>query len=299
MLQYRHHQLLVLPPWLLPRQWLLQQQQQQQKEEEDAEERKEGTEVQKDRAGGEISGQPDLGQSHDLASSDVDAIENMPEKEKRLFSLRLKLNQARMANQAAIVAEKKREEQQRHQPEEGGQGISKRRWFEEQQRKIGRQLEANGLTLAAAHQLETQEQAEAKYKKWEKKSAAFGWDVFNQKSLYKAYEKRTKAVVVDMADYQAKKEELGAEEFYRDGASLQYGKPMEVPKENVDRMVEELQHRTQKRKEFSRRRKFYDEKDIDSINERNQHFNRKIERAFGKYTVEIKNNLERGTALPD
>lgn len=73
----------------------------------------------------------------------------------------------------------------------------------------------------------------------------------------------------------------------------------EVPEENVDRMVAELTSRSTQRKEFSRRRKFHDEKDIDSINDRNEHFNRKIERAFGKYTVEIKNNLERGTALPD
>jgi pre-mRNA-splicing factor SYF2 len=51
--------------------------------------------------------------------------------------------------------------------------------------------------------------------------------------------------------------------------------------------------------EFSRRRKFYQEKDVDSINERNAHFNRKIERAYGTYTLEIKQNLERGTALPE
>lgn len=73
----------------------------------------------------------------------------------------------------------------------------------------------------------------------------------------------------------------------------------DIPEENVDRMVAELSERAQSRKNFSRRRKFHEEKDIDSINDRNEHFNRKIERAFGKYTVEIKNNLERGTALPD
>lgn len=64
-------------------------------------------------------------------------------------------------------------------------------------------------------------------------------------------------------------------------------------------MVAELDERGKKRKEFSRRRRHHDEKDIDSINDRNEHFNKKIERAFGKYTIEIKNNLERGTALPD
>lgn len=72
-----------------------------------------------------------------------------------------------------------------------------------------------------------------------------------------------------------------------------------VSNDKIDKMVQELKDRDEKRKTFSRRRKFRDEKDIDSINDRNEHFNKKIERAFGKYTLEIKNNLERGTALPD
>jgi len=77
---------------------------------------------------------------------------------------------------------------------------------------------------------------------------------------------------------------------------------MQAPKtseEKIERMVKELKDRDENRKSFSRRRRFRDEKDIDSINDRNEHFNKKIERAFGKYTLEIKNNLERGTALPD
>lgn len=53
-----------------------------------------------------------------------------------------------------------------------------------------------------------------------------------------------------------------------------------------------------KSKAFSRRRKFREDRDVDYINDRNAHFNKKIERAFGAATAEIKANLERGTALP-
>jgi len=35
----------------------------------------------------------------------------------------------------------------------------------------------------------------------------------------------------------------------------------------------------------------------DYINERNMKFNQKLERFYGKYTKEIKDNLERGTAV--
>ena len=55
--------------------------------------------------------------------------------------------------------------------------------------------------------------------------------------------------------------------------------------------------RCEKRKKYSRRRAFDEEADIDYINERNMKFNQKLERFYGKYTAEIKQNLERGTAV--
>lgn len=46
--------------------------------------------------------------------------------------------------------------------------------------------------------------------------------VFNQRSLYNAYKKRTKNVEVTMEEYiEAQKADP---DFYRDGTSLQYGK---------------------------------------------------------------------------
>lgn len=52
-----------------------------------------------------------------------------------------------------------------------------------------------------------------------------------------------------------------------------------------------------KRKDFSRRRAFKDDADVDYINAGNADFNKKIKRAYDQYTVEIKQNLERGTAV--
>lgn len=213
-------------------------------------------------------------------------------RQKKLFELRLKMNEARKANQTAMVAEKKRME-----PPQESRGISKQKWLEERKRKIGKLLDANGLDMTKAYMLDTQDAAEAKYKKWEKDPAPFGWDVFNQKALYNAYKKRTKNIEVDLEEYNKMKE--ADPEFYRDASSLQYGKSPKISEDKIDRMVKELKDREEKRNSFSRRRRFHEEKDIDSINDRNEHFNKKIERAFGKYTLEIKNNLERGTALPD
>ncbi|KAI3765703.1 hypothetical protein L2E82_15745 [Cichorium intybus] len=231
---------------------------------------------------------------------DNNAPEDQPEvdfskltgKQKKLFELRLKMNEARKANQTAMVAEKKRMEA----PQES-RGISKQKWIEERKKKIGKLLDANGLDMTKAYMLDTQQMAETKYKKWEKDPAPAGWDVFNQKTLYEAYKKRTKKMDIDLEEYNKMKE--ADPEFYREASSLQYGKAPKISEDKIERMVKELRDRDEKRNTFSRRRRFHEEKDIDSINDRNEHFNKKIERAFGRYTLEIKNNLERGTALPD
>jgi pre-mRNA-splicing factor SYF2 len=213
-------------------------------------------------------------------------------KKKKFMELKKKMYDAKRANQQAMVLEKKR----LAGPQES-RGISKQKWMEDRKKKIGRLLDANGLDMSKAYMLDTQQMAETKYKKWEKEPAPHGWDVFNQKTLYDAYKKRTKNINVDVEEYNKMKE--ADPEFYREASSLQYGKAPKISDSKIEKMVKELKDRDEKKQSFSRRRKFREEKDVDSINDRNEHFNKKIERAFGKYTLEIKNNLERGTALPD
>lgn len=235
---------------------------------------------------------PDDDSDHAVEENLQEDVTKLTGRKKKLFELRLKMNEARKANQALMVTEKKKMEA----PTET-RGISKQKWLEDRKKKIGKLLDANGLDMSKAYMLDTQEMAETKYKKWEKDPAPYGWDVFNQKTLYNAYKKRTKNVDIDLDEYNKMKE--ADPEFYREASSLQYGKAPKASEEKIDRMVKELKDRDEKRHSFSRRRRFHEEKDIDSINDRNEHFNKKIERAFGKYTLEIKNNLERGTALPD
>ncbi|KAE9618500.1 hypothetical protein Lal_00047876 [Lupinus albus] len=213
-------------------------------------------------------------------------------RQKKWMELRAKMQEAKKRNQVEIAAEKKRMEG----PTES-RGVSKQKWLEDRKKKIGKLLDANGLDMTKAYMLDTQEAAEVKYKKWEKDPAPSGWDVFNQKTLYNAYKKRSSKIEVDVEEYNRMKD--ADPEFYREATSLQYGKAPKISEDKIDRMVQELKDRDEKRNSFSRRRRFHEEKDIDSINDRNEHFNKKIERAFGKYTLEIKNNLERGTALPD
>ena len=55
--------------------------------------------------------------------------------------------------------------------------------------------------------------------------------------------------------------------------------------------------REKKRGEYHRRRAFVGDGDIDYINDRNMVFNKKLDRFYAKHTREIRENLERGTAL--
>ena len=122
--------------------------------------------------------------------------------------------------------------------------------------------------------------------------------MFSKHNLYNAYEKRTRNIQINEEEYALAK--ANDPTFYAGADNLQYGRTgANVPAENVDRMVAELEEQKRKRANFSRRRKHYDERDVTHINDRNEHFNKKIERAYGEHTREIKANLERGTALPD
>ena len=113
---------------------------------------------------------------------------------------------------------------------------------------------------------------------------------------FRQYHKLTKQLKPDMNEYEKTKHEMGEEAFYATSNTLIHGLHKDS-KEAIDRMVDDVHKQIDKRSKFSRRRRFDDDADIDYINERNMKFNKKLERFYGQYTTEIKQNLERGTAV--
>ncbi|WFD37316.1 SYF2 splicing factor [Malassezia japonica] len=65
----------------------------------------------------------------------------------------------------------------------------------------------------------------------------------------------------------------------------------------VDRLVSHLNNEQDQIRRRSRRREDDPDAEITYINEKNKHFNKKIKRYFDEHTKEIRENLERGTAL--
>lgn len=100
----------------------------------------------------------------------------------------------------------------------------------------------------------------------------------------------------DMQRYQQNLKVQGREVFYGESHSISQGTHTDTPKA-IDNMVTDLEQQLMKRKSFSRRRTHNDDADIDYINEKNARFNKKLERFYGEHTAEIKQNLERGTAI--
>jgi len=67
-------------------------------------------------------------------------------------------------------------------------------------------------------------------------------------------------------------------------------------KDGAARLASEMRRRAEKRNNKKRKLEF-DAVDVTSINDRNKKFNQKIGRNFDQHTAEIRQNLERGTAL--
>ena len=123
------------------------------------------------------------------------------------------------------------------------------------------------------------------------------WEIaYNEDAAYLSFKKRTKNMPYSQEEYEQQKEKMG-EKFYPHANSLDLGNAPDLPAANINRMVRELETSQVSRYNFSRRRAFNQDADVDYINERNRKFNAKLSRAYDKYTVEIRQNLERGTAL--
>jgi pre-mRNA-splicing factor SYF2 len=67
-------------------------------------------------------------------------------------------------------------------------------------------------------------------------------------------------------------------------------------REGARNLANEMKRRIEKQAE-KRSRVEFEQEDVSYINQRNKRFNQKINRSYDKATAEIRQNLERGTAL--
>lgn len=216
----------------------------------------------------------------------------LSEKQRKLFEMRLKVNKARKLNQAEVIEEAQRKK-------EGTEGESRRSKaeYELEKKRERQELLEKGLDPEREHMLQVSANEAERFSRSKRKKESFGWQQYNSEAAFNAYEKRLKDIPFSPEEYEKQKKEKNEQEFFPDSNNLNYGQTGKVSEKSLQLMTDELEKTLEKRRKYSRRRAHVDDAYVTYINNRNKTFNQKISRAFDKYTVEIKQNLERGTAL--
>ena len=214
----------------------------------------------------------------------------------RMRKLKMKMNQARQLNKQEVLREG-----ERLGSVEGAQKARKRQQAQDRKTKEREWQDRNSraLEVAAAAGLDGKhlvEQADSSIQKAYKKEVSrerrkFGInDYYNPQGMHRNYERDLKSLphaasaLGDAADDKSTFDPIlndSDEKREREGAR---------------NLANEMKRRIEKQKK-KRDRLEFDGEDITWINQRNKKFNQKISRDYDKYTAEIRQNLERGTAL--
>eukprot|EP01089_Gocevia_fonbrunei_P000406 TRINITY_DN10428_c0_g1_i1.p1 TRINITY_DN10428_c0_g1~~TRINITY_DN10428_c0_g1_i1.p1 ORF type:complete len:264 (+),score=74.67 TRINITY_DN10428_c0_g1_i1:76-867(+) len=238
--------------------------------------------------------------------ADYDFLASLTPRQRKLHLVRKQKDIARHEIRKAVIEEDRRNHEEN----------KKDSWRQEPSTETKKKdnnnnhIETKPLTKEEKEKLQllstTAEDAEyheqKKNKKKRRREDTFGWGRYNDDAQYNAYRKRQNEMKFDEKEYEREKlkidvtDENSVQQFYRDANYLDYGQDDEVDKRKVDLMVQDLKKMEDRRQNYSRRRTHQAEEDVDFINERNRVFNKKIKRAYDPYTVEIRQNLERGTA---
>ncbi|KAJ3385428.1 pre-mRNA-splicing factor syf2 [Lobulomyces angularis] len=200
-------------------------------------------------------------------------------KKKRLDSLTENRNDVKADLHKSVVLNKKNEQ--------------KLKKFEDLTQKMS--AEEKGLDY---ERIKALDYSAEDFEKWEEKQAEkrkvadVGFSDYAQAAA-KKYVKLSKEIKPDLELYEKQKE--FDQIFKVDKLSQsQDNKPHQA---SIDKMAKDINNQIEKREKLSKRRPHNEEDDVTYINNRNKHFNKKISRAFDKYTKDIKDSFERGTAL--
>ncbi|CAG0880760.1 unnamed protein product [Darwinula stevensoni] len=220
----------------------------------------------------------------------ADSDEKRADRLKKLRELHRRRNEARQLNHQEVIEEDKRNKL----PTNWEAKKRRAEWELDEDRKKqeavekGEDYERLKMLDQGADEIQRFE------KRKKKKNPDPGFSNFEDATI-RQYNRLVKNLKPDMESYEKQKEKLG-NAFYADNQTIIHGLHKDSP-EAIQKLAEGVEKQIAKRDKFSRRRTFDPDADIDYINERNMRFNKKIERFYGQYTSEIKQNLERGTAV--
>ncbi|XP_023171739.1 pre-mRNA-splicing factor Syf2 [Drosophila hydei] len=220
------------------------------------------------------------------------ASEKLAERKARLLELHKQRQEARTQNHQEVVAEDARKKlpsnwEARKRQAEWLLADDKAR---AEAKAAGKDYERLQLLQVSAIDAERIEK-----KKIRKDNPDLGFSTYEAQTA-RQYNRLVKNMPArDMAKYEKQKAELG-DAFYGGPHTTIHLQTKDTPSA-INNMVKDLEQQIDRRKKYSRRRIYNDDADVDFINERNSKFNKKLDRFYGEHTAEIKQNLERGTAI--
>eukprot|EP00814_Leptocylindrus_danicus_P013443 CAMPEP_0116031708 /NCGR_PEP_ID=MMETSP0321-20121206/17720_1 /TAXON_ID=163516 /ORGANISM="Leptocylindrus danicus var. danicus, Strain B650" /LENGTH=391 /DNA_ID=CAMNT_0003506975 /DNA_START=222 /DNA_END=1397 /DNA_ORIENTATION=- len=235
--------------------------------------------------------QPDLEPKDDAApDEEIKMPEKMTPLQQRLFKLRLKMNQSLRMNRAEVMAEGAR------LGSEEGKAAEKKRLkdldrkarkseWREMNEKSG--SDKNG----GSHLFETSSLSQAKAMRKQDRAEMNRFeanDYYNPEGQHRNYSRNIKSL--------QKMNTAKSTDTY-DPLSNNNLDAQATNSEGARRLANELQLRGERTERKKREKSEIEGDEVSYINKRNKMFNKKIDRNYGKYTAEIKQNLERGTAL--
>lgn len=226
-----------------------------------------------------------------LGKDDLSAQEKYAERMKKLRDLHLKRNEARKLNHQEVVEEDRRNKEPKNME------ARKRRAeyiLKEEELKAACLAEGKDWEIEKLRHIGADEAEAIDKRKKGKQNPDSGFSSFEQ-ATFRKYTGLAKQIKPDMELYQHQKEKAG-EAFYATAGTVVHGVHKDNP-ELIKKMAEDVNKQKEKREKYSRRRRHDPDADIDYINERNMKFNQKLERFYGAYTKDIKDSLERGTAV--
>jgi len=223
--------------------------------------------------------------------STMTAKEKYAERMKKMRDLHLKRNEARKLNHTEVVEEDRRNKEPKNME------ARKRRAeyiLKEEEEKAaciaaGKDWEIEKLRNVGVDEADT-----ADKRKKNKLNKDEGFSSYEQ-ATYRKYNGLVSNIHPDMQQYEKAKIKAG-DAFYATAGTVVHGTHKDT-EDSIQKMADDVNKQKEKREKYSRRRRHDPDADIDYINERNMNFNKKLERFYGTYTKEIKDNLERGTAV--
>jgi len=222
---------------------------------------------------------------------EMTAKEKYAERMKKLRDLHLRRNEGRKLNHQEVVEEDRRAKEPKNMD-----ARKRRAEYILKEEGLKAECEANGKNWEIEKLRNTgADEAEALDKrKKSKMNPDEGFSSF-EAATFRKYAGLTKQIKPDMEVYDKNRVKAG-DAFYAQAGTVVHGIHKDTP-EAIKKMADDVQKQKDKRDKFSRRRRHDPDADIDYINERNMKFNQKLERFYGTYTKDIKDNLERGTAV--